>query len=187
MSKIKNILPLTIAAGAMFLSWLILRKDKQQTQTLTNNDETDMRTNTTLPLGYRNNNPLNIRINPKNDWQGKVLVNTDRKFEQFISMPYGYRAAIKLIRYYISEYACDTVAKIITRWAPPEENNTEEYISFVCKQSGLQPNTKIGLNSKDAIKKMVYAMSIFENGNNDATREAGLPNMKLIEQGYNLL
>jgi hypothetical protein len=76
-----NILPLTIAAGAMFLSWLILRKDKQQTPT--NNEDTDMRTNTMLPRGYRNNNPLNIRINADNDWQGKVYFNTDHVFEQF--------------------------------------------------------------------------------------------------------
>lgn len=187
MSKIKNILPLTIAAGAMFLSWLILRKNKQQTQTLTNNEDTDMRTNTMLPRGYRNNNPLNIRINADNNWQGKVLVNTDHVFEQFTSMPYGYRAALKLIRNYITNYGCNTVAKIIEKWAPPVENNTEKYIADVCKLSGLTPDTTIGYNSKTALKKMVYAMSIIENGNTDATREAGLPNMDIIEQGYKLL
>lgn len=187
MSKTKNILPLTIAAGAMFLSWLILRKSDKQKQTLINNEDLDMRANTMLPRGYRNNNPLNIRINANNNWQGKVQANTDRVFEQFISMPYGYRAAIKLIRNYISNYACDTVEKIISKWAPPTENNTDKYITDVCNLSGLTPNTRIGLNSKNAIKKMVYAMSIIENGNTDATRAAGLPNMDIIEQGYNLL
>ena len=184
----KNILPLTIAVGAMILSWIILRKGKQQNTLINNNEEEiDMRTNTMLPRGYRNNNPLNIRINADNNWQGKVLANTDHVFEQFTSMPYGYRAALKLIRNYITNYGCNTVAKIIDKWAPPTENNTEKYIADVCKLSGLQPDTIIGYNSKTALKKMVYAMSIIENGNTDATRAAGLPNMDIIEQGYKLL
>jgi hypothetical protein len=31
-----------------------------------------MTTQTILPRGIRNNNPLNIRLNPDNCWQGKV-------------------------------------------------------------------------------------------------------------------
>jgi hypothetical protein len=38
-----------------------------------------------LPRGIRNNNPLNIRLNPDNRWQGRVSpkLNSDGAFEQF--------------------------------------------------------------------------------------------------------
>ena len=49
-----------------------------------------------MTRGYRNNNPLNIRIDKKNPWLGRVIPNTDGEFEQFTSMAYGYRAAMVL-------------------------------------------------------------------------------------------
>ncbi len=59
--------------------------------------------NTNLPRGYRNNNPLNLRIS-SSSWLGKVADNTDGVFEQFSDIRYGYRAAIKTIRNYITRY-----------------------------------------------------------------------------------
>lgn len=118
----------------------------------------------TLPRGYRNNNPLNIRYNAANNWQGKVLPNTDGAFEQFETMEHGYRAALYLIRKYIRNYGLQTVADLISRWAPNTENNTAGYISRVCKTTGLEPATVITADDRDKIEDITYAMAIVENG-----------------------
>ena len=176
--------------------YLLLRRNRESnppslinTDLETYNPEYDMSTNTNLPRGYRNNNPLNIRYNAGNAWKGKVLPNTDRNntFEQFIDLAYGYRAALSLMRTYIRKYGCDTVRKIITKWAPPSENNTDDYIQHVCEFSGLTPETTLARNDRDKLCKMAYAMSIIENGNTPETRAAGLPNMDIINEAWKLL
>lgn len=137
--------------------------------------------NETSPRGYRNNNPLNIRYSTSNDWKGKVLPNTDGTFEQFTSMAYGYRAALKLIRNYINA-GYNTVAKVIRRWAPANENNTEKYITDVCYISGnFTPETVLDPNNKEQLTWLAYCMAIVENGT------AILPNSQEIEQGWNML
>ena len=153
-----------------------------------------MNTFNSLPRGYRNNNPLNIRYNVNNKWLGKVTPNTDKNnaFEQFITMPYGYRAALYLLRKYIKSYGCNTISKIIQKWAPPTENYTQSYIDHVVssiKQQGtnVTASTVVSPTDKDLLCKLAYAMSIVENGNTAATRAAGLPSMEYIEQGYKLL
>lgn len=137
---------------------------------------------TKLPRGYRNNNPLNIRINPHNQWKGKVIPSKDKAFEQFVGMEYGYRAALSLLRTYIRKYGCNTVAKIITRWAPENENNTQAYIHSVCKFADLTPDLAVKTTDRDTLTKMAYAMSIVENGS-----VPGYPDMEIINKGWDLL
>lgn len=170
------------AAGALYI-W---RRGQSNPPSLINN-YWDMRTNPKLPRGYRNNNPLNIRKSA-NTWKGKIYIgNTDGAFEQFENMAYGYRAAFKLIQTYIKKYGCDTVAKIISRWAPENENNTSAYINHVCQFGNLTPDTVVQPNSQDVLTRMAYAMSIVENGNTEVTREAGLPDMDIIYEGWKLI
>ena len=74
-----------------------------------------------IPRGLRNNNPLNIRHN-KDVFQGEVK-GTDKAFKTFSTMPYGYRAAFVTLATYNSR-GWNTIEKIISRWAPPCENDT---------------------------------------------------------------
>lgn len=136
-----------------------------------------------LPRGYRNNNPLNIRINPANNWQGKVAVenNTDGVFEQFVAMEYGYRAALKLIQNYINNNGLNTVAQIIGKWAPNTENNTAGYIQRVIGINQWTPAKMIDPYSKDDMCDLAYAMAIVENGNTI------LPNYTEIWSGWSML
>lgn len=135
--------------------------------------------NTSLPRGYRNNNPLNIRKNAANAWKGKVVPGTDSAFEQFISMPYGYRAALYLIRKYIGQ-GNNTIRKIVTKWAPPSENNTSAYVSNVSRRSGIGADTVLSKNDMESLCKIVYAMAWSENGQAPAS-------MDDIYQGWSLL
>ena len=90
------------------------------------------------PRGIRNNNPMNIRKG--NNWKGEKHPQTDAAFEQFESMQYGVRAGLKILKNYMTGYnglaqKANTIEKMITRWAPPSENNTRSYISTFSERS----------------------------------------------------
>lgn len=156
-----------------------------------NTNTTDMNTNqnngnaqtqfndTSLPRGYRNNNPLNVRKNAANAWKGKVVPGTDPAFEQFITMAYGYRCALYLLRKYIKQ-GNNTIRKIINKWAPPSENNTDGYISHVAGRSGISADTILSPTDQDKLCRIAYAMAWVENGYAPAS-------MSDIYQGWALL
>lgn len=117
-----------------------------------------------IPRGYRNNNPLNIRISNSN-WLGKVSPNTDGSFEQFSDIKYGYRAAIKTLRTYYYTHGLRTIRALINRWAPAEDhNNPTSYANRVSQSAGIPADQQIVFN-QDTITKIVYGMAIVENGN----------------------
>lgn len=113
-----------------------------------------------IPRGIRNNNPLNIRIG--NVWLGEVPNPTDPEFEQFVSMIYGMRAAFVLLRRYIRHYHRDTIAAIVSAWAPRVENNTIAYIDYVASQLGISPDTPVKYEDRDTMVKLLAAMSRYE-------------------------
>ena len=119
-----------------------------------------------LPRGIRNNNPLNIRKS-NTLWVGERPylegVPMDGQFCQFEEMEYGWRAAFKLLRKYINSYKCDTVRKIISRWAPANENRTENYIKWVASKVAEGADGKISYN-EPAILLIAAAMCEMENG-----------------------
>lgn len=115
------------------------------------------------PRGIRNNNPLNIRRNGTN-WQGLAPVQTDKSFFQFRSMAYGYRAAIKIIQTYYTKYGLKTIRRIIYRWAPPTENDTENYIRVVAERVNISPDAEISIYDQRQMIAIVSAMSYMENG-----------------------
>ena len=93
-----------------------------------------------IPRGIINNNPANIRRGSA--WKGLVpfLVNPqnkqrvcDKSFCQFVSIEYGIRALIILLRTYCYKYKLSTIEQIIHRFSPPSENNTNFYIANVVK------------------------------------------------------
>jgi len=127
------------------------------------------------PRGLRNNNPLNIRHNA-DVFQGETKGN-DTSFKTFTSMPYGYRAAFVTLATYNAR-GWNTIETIISRWAPPIENDTEKYIANVEKWSGV-PRNKIltAANGADYIM-IVAAMCYMENGKNADISE--------VKAGFNL-
>jgi len=112
--------------------------------------------------GIRNNNPGNIRVSLSR-WSGKVQANQDGDFEQFYDIVYGLRAMIRLLFNYIHKDGLDTIAKIIPKYAPSHENNTENYIAYVCRRSGLARDTKLNFFRGEAWI-VVRAMVELENG-----------------------
>lgn len=119
-------------------------------------------TNSRIPRGIRNNNPLNIRIG--NTWLGEVTNPTDNEFEQFVHVCYGLRAGFILLKRYINRYKLNTIEKIISRWAPHNENNTRSYINQVAKGMNINPDTPLIYEDKNRMCALVYEMIYVENG-----------------------
>lgn len=115
-----------------------------------------------IPRGIRNNNPLNIRVG--NSWKGEVSHSTDKSFEQFQTMEYGIRAGFIILRKYIKKYGRNTIRKIISAWAPANENNTASYVQMVAKLSGIAPEQTIRFEDKDTMVGIVAAMISVECG-----------------------
>lgn len=120
-----------------------------------------------LPRGIRNNNPLNIRKGC--NWRGERPTQMDREFEEFSSMEFGVRAAIKLICNHINgrtgqRRPCDNLAKLIDVWAPPTENNTGAYIKTIEQLTGIHRYQRIYANNREMVSRIVQAMAKVETG-----------------------
>lgn len=115
-------------------------------------------------LFEKTKNPLNIRYVSSNDWKGQT--SSYCGFCVFKSADYGYRAAFVLICSYIRK-GYNTVSSIITRWAPPTENDTETYILYICSKTNLTPHSILGLGTRHNywnIIILIAAMAYMENG-----------------------
>ena len=141
-----------------------------------------------MSRGIRNNNPLNIR-HSADRWEGARTEQTDKSFVQFVSMAYGYRAAWKVLESYWKTFYRQrhpfTVGHIIARWAPPNENDTDNYVRTVLNLSSLGgkenlPRPFVGI----AIDKLVRLLAAM------TTMECGIPYKEVdtgaIWEGYEL-
>ena len=93
--------------------------------------------NAALPIGIRQNNPGNIRPNPKYTWYGQKGENKGYCVFDFIED--GIRAMAKDLKSKITR-GLNTIATYIPVYAPPEDNNnTQGYINRVCAATGFTP------------------------------------------------
>jgi hypothetical protein len=117
-----------------------------------------------LPRGIRNNNPGNIQKNPANRWEGRIPLenNTDTRFEQFTTYAYGVRALIMLLRTYINS-GKNSITAIFSAYAPPGENNTQQYIDFVAERLRVGATAQLSL-SKNVLRELAKAIARMENG-----------------------
>jgi hypothetical protein len=118
---------------------------------------------TNLPRGLRNFNPGNIRLNPSTTWQGEVK-GTDPDFCTFSSFAYGIRALATIVLNYQRKRGLRTVATIINRWAPPNENDTGAYARAVAKAVGVSPDEQIDVEQYAVLRPLVEAIIKHENG-----------------------
>lgn len=116
-----------------------------------------------MSRGLQNNNPGNIR-HDGTKWQGEKTPPIDASFKQFRTMAYGYRAALKLLQNYSKLHGCHTIRTMISRWAPPSENDTKGYIATISKLTGIDPDKRININNQQEMCALVAAMSRMENG-----------------------
>ena len=129
-----------------------------------------------MTRGMRNNNPLNIRRVVGVTWKGEIVSPIeDKQFVQFAGLEYGLRAAFCILRTYRNKYHAVCIEDIITRWAPPTENDTRKYISDVCTLTRFGGKERL---TENEWPRLVQAMAFVECG--------VLLSTETINRGYKL-
>lgn len=127
--------------------------------------------------GIRNNNPGNIRHGEH--WQGLAAVQSDKDFCVFDYPKYGIRALAIILKNYEKKYGLNTIQKIINRYAPPNENDTDSYIESVAGQLGVGIDDKIDINDKTTMLVLVKAIIRHENGEQPYDNETLLKGLEM--------
>ena len=119
---------------------------------------------TRQPRGIRNNNPGNIRWGE--NWLGLKQdgKQQDPSFCVFTNVVYGIRALAKILINYKKLYGLKTIRSIISRYAPPNENQTQAYIQSVSKQIGRYPDEPIDIEERGILTVFIKAIVRIENG-----------------------
>lgn len=105
------------------------------------------------------NNPFNIRRGSSH-WLGSIS-NQGDQFESFDTLEHGIRAFFIILRTYSTKYGRNTIRSIITRFAPPSENNVERYINYVCERTNMAPDDM--LTSWLDYIPLAQSMALFES------------------------
>ena len=116
------------------------------------------------PRGIRNNNPLNIT---GSGWNGQT--GSDGQYAKFATPEAGFAAADTNLQAYANKHGINTLAGIVSRWAPPGDNNpTGAYTQYVAKKLGIDPNQPLNLSDPNVRRRVLTTMSEFELGRQSA-------------------
>jgi hypothetical protein len=103
-------------------------------------------------------------------WVGQDATQTDLDFVQFVTPEYGIRAGVRILRTYKRD-GLNTIQGAINRWAPRSENNTDAYITAVCKGCNIEPYTLVDNNKVETVvdfdaimPALIKAIIFHENG-----------------------
>lgn len=107
-----------------------------------------------LKIWQRYNNPMNLK-------------NVNGTWRRFDDISQAYPAYYnQLMRYYTGKTtgkALTTPAAIISVWAPPSENKTQEYINNVHKWTGLDMYSQLDMNNYNDVAKLLRGMTKMES------------------------
>lgn len=113
-----------------------------------------------IPRGIRNNNPGNIRHG--DSWKGLTPEQPDPDFCTFSTPEYGIRAMGVILLNYQRKHGLKTIRQIITRWAPPSENDTDAYVTHVADRLGVRPDEVVDVAR--VLPALVACIIRHENG-----------------------
>ena len=170
-----TLVSLSVFAVGVLIFMLYRKKRQMDAKTDARSDEN----NTNNMNGYYtdknslaaiNHNPANLTDN-ESKWVGRVptperLIKEGRptRFVAFDNDFHGLRAAFINLKngYFAKNY--NTIEKIITKWAPPKENNTAGYIDYVSKSMGIDKNETLNPKDKGQMFLLLRAICVKESG-----------------------
>lgn len=106
-------------------------------------------------ISWRNNNPGNMRMSAFSKAQGAI--GEAGGFAVFPSQEAGEKAREKLL-FEAGAYKDKTIAEAMMRYAPPSENDTQDYINSLVKATGASANTPLADLSPGQRQQMLAAM-----------------------------
>jgi hypothetical protein len=91
-------------------------------------------------------------------------VGSSTGFQQPSSFEEGIKAMDTQLGIYGSKHKINTLRGVISRYAPPSENDTENYINFVSQKTGLKPDQEIDLSNPVVRHVISGPMMLMEKG-----------------------
>jgi hypothetical protein len=118
----------------------------------------------TQARGIRNNNPLNIKWFPENDWDGQVGKDEDG-FCIFSDPIFCYRAGSRILDAYRAA-GRNTVKAIIEKWgALSKPEDLVAYVSFISRALLVSPTKEFKESMPEQLRVLLMRnMAIFECG-----------------------
>lgn len=134
----------------------------------------------TYAFGTKINNPLNVRPSSSGTWKGQTGTYTSKASGTFavFSDPYfsiraaalaienyskgGWEARDEILNTYANGVGTLTIAAMLHIYAPPGENDTQNYITYVSRESGIDPYEPISMRNKTQFIKIIKAMAKME-------------------------
>ncbi|EOV0999180.1 hypothetical protein ACOGYE_003515 [Edwardsiella piscicida] len=107
----------------------------------------------------RNFNPLNLKTNGN---AGK----DSGGFAKYTDEDSGWDAARRQLSLYYTRDRLSTVRGLVSKWAPPSENDTEAYIAEISKRMGVGANDKIDLSDPAVLGQLSAYMARHEGYSN---------------------
>ncbi|XEH50512.1 hypothetical protein NMD75_04385 [Edwardsiella tarda] len=107
----------------------------------------------------RNFNPLNLKTNGN---AGK----DSGGFAKYTDEDSGWDAARRQLSLYYTRDRLSTVRGLVSKWAPPSENDTESYIAEISKRMGVGANDKIDLSDPAVLGQLSAYMARHEGYSN---------------------
>ena len=104
------------------------------------------------------NNPFNLRYSKRNTWIGQE--GSTRGFCDFRMLEYCIRAVCITVMRSYRKLGFLSVEEIINRYAPSSENDTKNYVNFVCSYIGSFPFDI--MRTVEDYANLLNAMSIME-------------------------
>ena len=87
------------------------------------------------------NNIFNIRATKGTTWKGQT--GQRKGFVEFETREMAIRAWLVLMRTYRRRYAATTIGEIVTRFAPPSENDTRLYVEQMVAWTLIPENMEL--------------------------------------------
>lgn len=109
----------------------------------------------------RNNNPGNLNYAGQT---GAVLEDgSNARFAKFGSTAEGVSALAKQLQRY-GDRGLDTISKIINKYAPSSENNTQAYIDALSKRLGASGDQRLDLSDSTTLTGLIKGIARHEAG-----------------------
>jgi hypothetical protein len=125
-----------------------------------------------MTRGLDLNNPMNLMENSIN-WKFQIKPTRDPqgRLAQFRSMEDGLHAGVTNLLNQQLLHGLNTWRSIITKFAPPLENDTEAYIADLCAATGCSPDDEIDLRNPQLLATASIRIIIHEQGTNPCAPE----------------
>jgi hypothetical protein len=90
---------------------------------------------------------------------GNLRVPGSLQFQSFATQDEGIRAVARQLSLYGDRDRLSTIRQIITKYAPPSENDTAAYIKAVSARMGVAPDQSLNLRDKATMAALVSAIT----------------------------